>query len=397
MHQGLEIALASVFQTTPEKRDHHDYGRLDQSCQCDICTSWRRAREIYCDVQQPIAYHPDTCHCIGCDAARRARSIFLAADNRRTLFCEIGFHVQDNPEAHRILQWVRSEFLAENRGDSWWASRGENYSIAYWLQRYERQPLIRSNQIVTPPKNRKSIMAEDWKRLWYAEYQSRRSQHETDRQVKMEQIAALQAQLNEALSALEEHDKAASLMALHYAIPLVSGESGYLYSDKPVAPTPLFQVCIAVVRDAGPNGLTSQQILDKVKVKGYASTLASISTIMLRISKSGAIGKDKETGKWHVVAAEEEPVGDDAGEESASDDDEVPAIKPPPGPSITELVIAALNSTEKSSMSRDALERAVSALGGNPTSVGFRLTLGRMKKSGKIEETEAGFSLGQFP
>ncbi|MDD2878469.1 MAG: hypothetical protein PHZ23_14720 [Acidiphilium sp.] len=396
MFQSLELALASVFQTTPENRNHHDYSRIDETCPCDICTTWRRSREVYSDVQQPIAYHPDDCHCIGCDAARRARSIFLAADNRRTLFCEIGFHVQDNPEARRILQWVRSEFVAENRSDSWWASRGENYSIAYWLQRYQRQPLIRSNQIVTPPKNRKSTMAEDWKRLWYAEYQSRRAQHETDRQVKMEQIAALQAQLDEAMNALEEHDKAASLMALHYAIPLVSGGSGYLYSDKPVSPTPLFQVCIAVVRDAGPNGLTSQQILDKVTVKGYASTLASISTIMLRISKSGAVGKDKDTGKWFIVPPEDHQT-EDTEAEIAPDDSDIPAIKPPAGPTITEMVIEALNNTPESSLSRDDLERAVSDLGGNPASVGFRLALGRMKANGKIHETEIGFALGRAP
>lgn len=229
-------------------------------------------------------------------------------------------------------------------------------------------------------------MAEDWKKLWFAEYQARRAQHDTDRRVKMEQIAAIQAQLDEAIRALDEHDNAAALMALHYAIPLVSGESGYIYSDHAVERMPLFQMCIAIVRDAGPGGMTTQQIFDRAAAKGYSSTLASISTIMLKISKSGAIAKNKDTGKWYVA---EQP---DTEPEStlSEDEDDAESVGPM---TITAMIIESLANTDKSSLSRAGLENAVSALGGDPSSVGFRQTIGRLKKSGKIVENDGSFSL----
>jgi hypothetical protein len=115
--------------------DHYDYGDLDAQCICMVCLEWRTQLSRLQSLQERITHHGKACKCALCTQAMKARSAYLAALNRRDLYCESSWHASEMlPRlGEHFMQWLGGQ-LADRRArdDRWWENWAPHLPIAYW-------------------------------------------------------------------------------------------------------------------------------------------------------------------------------------------------------------------------------------------------------------------------
>ncbi|MDE2232573.1 MAG: hypothetical protein KGJ90_00375 [Patescibacteria group bacterium] len=62
---------------------------------------------------------------------------YLAALNRRDLYCEIAWHATHSPSGQAMMTWVTQEI--SRRTDNWWYMEGPKIELESWLDLFERQ------------------------------------------------------------------------------------------------------------------------------------------------------------------------------------------------------------------------------------------------------------------
>lgn len=112
-------------------------------CGCWICRNWMECRDeadrLAAAVPGHVVLGQGACACSGCAVARQARMAFLASENRRNLWCEVSWTVNDavelKPLAQQVMDQLDVELRRPDRTDNWWAIIGGRNSVRYWIRK----------------------------------------------------------------------------------------------------------------------------------------------------------------------------------------------------------------------------------------------------------------------
>lgn len=132
--------------TIPLPRAHYDYVELEEPpiCQCRLCVEYRAAVTPYVAAVKETEEHNFRCRCVSCKNRRKLESEQLAADNRRTLWCEGCWTAVNKPWGPLFLDWLEDKILNDGwavkaKGKTtnyWWVHEGERRSIDWWLEEW---------------------------------------------------------------------------------------------------------------------------------------------------------------------------------------------------------------------------------------------------------------------
>lgn len=141
-YTALAVASSGVRQYEP--LNHYDYSVLDRECSCDICQEWRAALYRFQSKQRQhlgrdnafgTNMHPGYAPADVLDA----RSIYIAARERRDLYCECSWHSEKEPHGESFMEWLRGVLYDRKaHTDGWWESRAPDLPIAYWFLMFRR-------------------------------------------------------------------------------------------------------------------------------------------------------------------------------------------------------------------------------------------------------------------
>lgn len=109
--------------------EHYNYPQLDQQCICLICHDWRTTFRTWRSAPRNF----------------KLRSAYLAANNRRDLYCECSWHAKFSDEmfpeivGQQFMIWIRRIIDDRNeRGDCWWEGRAPYLTLAFWMFLYRK-------------------------------------------------------------------------------------------------------------------------------------------------------------------------------------------------------------------------------------------------------------------
>lgn len=123
--------------------NHSEYSEIDKSCLCAVCANWRASLDAYLDAQ----------NCTGLKEGRpkrgsemrserdvkammSRRSVYMAAVNRREVYCEISWHAVRMSNGADIMSWLKEQLAA--RSDNWWEISAPQMTIGEWMAAYYR-------------------------------------------------------------------------------------------------------------------------------------------------------------------------------------------------------------------------------------------------------------------
>lgn len=116
---------------------HFDYEILDRLCQCDICLDFREKSAAYAAALAAVEGHRRSCKCADCRRMRKLHTAERAADERRTLYCEISWlSSRDRNLGDGCMTWITAQIQDPSRGDGWWEGRSPYFSLWSWINRY---------------------------------------------------------------------------------------------------------------------------------------------------------------------------------------------------------------------------------------------------------------------
>ena len=132
--------------------DHFDYGELDNYCTCKICGAWRDRRSVFQQYQEMVESHVHNCNCKQCVATMPFRTAYLAALNKRDLYCEASWHASNLSPANPLfsvtvthpasamalgfMNWLETELTKGT--ESWWEIQGLKLPMDHWFGRFSR-------------------------------------------------------------------------------------------------------------------------------------------------------------------------------------------------------------------------------------------------------------------
>ena len=121
--------------------NHHEYNEID-ACLCSVCGNWRLALESYREAQGNTGLKEGRPKDGETRARRdvklmmRRRSVYMAAVNRREVYCEISWHAARMSNGAEIMAWLKEQI--EARGDNWWEIHAPQMTIGEWMAAYYR-------------------------------------------------------------------------------------------------------------------------------------------------------------------------------------------------------------------------------------------------------------------
>lgn len=116
---------------------HFDYEVLDAHCTCVICEDFRAKHAAYETAHAAVEGHQRSCMCDGCKAMRKAHTAERAADERRTLYCEMSWLSSRDPDLGAgAMTWIDGKIHDPAKGDGWWEGRAPYYSLGWWINGY---------------------------------------------------------------------------------------------------------------------------------------------------------------------------------------------------------------------------------------------------------------------
>lgn len=117
---------------------HYSYPELDEGCRCRICQSWRDTQEIYFGYLKITEDHRLGCRCDDCRSLMRARSGYLAATNRRNLFCELSWHATQQKHGIALMRWLWGQIVEQPvvYNDRFWEHNGAETPLISWFREF---------------------------------------------------------------------------------------------------------------------------------------------------------------------------------------------------------------------------------------------------------------------
>lgn len=110
--------------------DHYDYDDLE-SCECELCTSFREARTTFRELEGGYLNKEA--------GAEKIKMNFIAATNKRDLYCELSFRMRSEPDGEPFLRWLFTQIVKSPKSAGWWAIKDcKNPPMAY-VKKYRRE------------------------------------------------------------------------------------------------------------------------------------------------------------------------------------------------------------------------------------------------------------------
>jgi hypothetical protein len=109
--------------------EHYDYDELEW-CTCELCERQRALGVSYRALTD--GYHGQS--------GKETKIAFMAASNKRDIYCELSFRMRDEPDALPFMRWVFTELTHSEKSNGWWAIRAANYLPINYIKRYRALP-----------------------------------------------------------------------------------------------------------------------------------------------------------------------------------------------------------------------------------------------------------------
>ena len=129
--------------------NHHDYWLLDTFCECEVCVEWRGKYELFKKAQELVGQKRfEQQHRAEWQSAMWQ---YIAASNRRDLYCEISFHAANTYAVSgvQMMAWITEQIRDPGKTDGWWTMREVNLPIHYWILLFLRY--VREEAVARPP------------------------------------------------------------------------------------------------------------------------------------------------------------------------------------------------------------------------------------------------------
>ena len=107
--------------------DHYDYDYLE-SCDCELCTNFRDTRAIYRALEGGYLNKEDQ--------AKKIKMNYIAATNKRDLYCELAFRMKSEPDGVLFLRWLFTQIVKSPKSSGWWAIKDSTLPAIRYLQEY---------------------------------------------------------------------------------------------------------------------------------------------------------------------------------------------------------------------------------------------------------------------
>ena len=107
--------------------DHYDYDYLE-SCDCELCTNFRDTRAIYRALEGGY---------LNKDAqAKKIKMNYIAATNKRDLYCELAFRMHNEDDGVAFLRWLFTQITKTDKSAGWWAIKAGSLPAIDYLHEY---------------------------------------------------------------------------------------------------------------------------------------------------------------------------------------------------------------------------------------------------------------------
>ena len=107
--------------------EHYDYDYLE-SCDCELCTNFRDARTIYRALEGGYLNKEDQ--------AKKIKMNYIAATNKRDLYCELAFRMRNEPDGVLFLRWLFTHIVKSPKSPGWWAIKDSTLPAIRYLHEY---------------------------------------------------------------------------------------------------------------------------------------------------------------------------------------------------------------------------------------------------------------------
>ena len=107
--------------------EHYDYDYLE-SCDCELCTNFRDARTIYRALEGGYLNKEDQ--------AKKIKMNYIAATNKRDLYCELAFRMRNEPDGVLFLRWLFTQIVKSPKSPGWWAIKDSTLPAIRYLHEY---------------------------------------------------------------------------------------------------------------------------------------------------------------------------------------------------------------------------------------------------------------------
>ena len=107
--------------------EHYDYDYLE-SCDCELCTNFRDARTIYRALEGGYLNKEDQ--------AKKIKMNYIAATNKRDLYCELAFRMRNEPDGVLFLRWLFTHIVKSPKSSGWWAIKDSTLPAIRYLHEY---------------------------------------------------------------------------------------------------------------------------------------------------------------------------------------------------------------------------------------------------------------------
>ena len=110
--------------------EHYDYDYLE-SCDCELCTNFRDARTIYRALEGGYLNKEDQ--------AKKIKMNYIAATNKRDLYCELAFRMRNEPDGVLFLRWLFTQIVKSPKSSGWWAIKDSTLPAIRYLHEYREK------------------------------------------------------------------------------------------------------------------------------------------------------------------------------------------------------------------------------------------------------------------
>lgn len=107
--------------------EHYDYDDLE-SCDCELCTRFREARTAYRALEGGYLNKEDR--------AKKIKINYIAATNKRDLYCEFSFRMRNENDGVLFLRWLFTLIVKSPKSSGWWAIKEPTLPAIRYLQEY---------------------------------------------------------------------------------------------------------------------------------------------------------------------------------------------------------------------------------------------------------------------
>ena len=107
--------------------EHYDYDYLE-SCDCELCTNFRDARTIYRALEGGYLNKEDQ--------AKKIKMNYIAATNKRDLYCELAFRMRNENDGVLFLRWLFTHIVKSTKSPGWWAIKDSTLPAIRYLHEY---------------------------------------------------------------------------------------------------------------------------------------------------------------------------------------------------------------------------------------------------------------------